>query len=135
MEPGRLWALAMNTTRARILRDVAAPGPPELVMRAEHRRLQGLVGAAAQPPAIAEADPLAADRRDFVVQVIQLLETHRLASDFDRLALFAAPALLGELRAGMPARLDATVVARVPRTLVEMPGDALLDAMRSELDV
>ncbi|WP_281354797.1 baeRF12 domain-containing protein [Rhodovulum strictum] len=137
MGDGRTWVLAMNPTRARILRGLGEPGAAgaaaELVMRAGHRHLLAAMDRAAAEGLTHDADPVAADQRDFVRQVVHLLEAHRLAGDFERLAVFASPALLCELRSQMPARLAATLAAERARSLMHLSEADLARAARSEL--
>ncbi|TCO72406.1 protein required for attachment to host cells [Rhodovulum euryhalinum] len=136
----------MNATRARILRGVDASGhgagQAELVMRTRHRHLRlmmdrhlALAGPAPSPSSRppGTVDALAEDERDFVRQVVQVLETHRLAGDFEHLAVFATPPLLGRLHTEMPARLAAILIAERPRCLVHLPEAELLQAVCHDL--
>ncbi|TCM77334.1 protein required for attachment to host cells [Rhodovulum steppense] len=143
----RVWGLAMTATRARILRGLSVPGAgglaTELVMRARHRHLIEAMqhppvdaGAAAPiPPPVPEgsSDPLALDQRDFVRQVVQILETHRVAGDFDRLAIFAPPAILAQLRAEMPSRLAKVIAAERSGCAIHLSETELQDVLRAEL--
>ena len=114
------WALVMNATRARILRGLSPGAPPELVMRAGHRRLRAMLAdrrglelpAGSQVP-----DPLHEDDRDFVREVVAMLEAHRLAGDFEVLTVIAAPRTYELLHEAMPGRLAARVHRRTERNL------------------
>lgn len=131
MQRDRLWSLVLNGTRARILRGLK-PGegahPSELVLRAEHRRLRKILAEGAGPGAD-PADPMAADQRDFIHQVIAVLETHRLAGDFDRLAVFAAPEALAMWRREVPDRLAARVIHEGSQNLIHLPARDLAQAV------
>lgn len=149
MDAGNLWILVMNATRARILRGLPGAMPPaavsgpangtawpaELVVRARQPYLRELLsGAAAAPPGAllprgrAAADwrrPLDADEALFCRQVSMMLEAHRLAGDFDRLAVFAAPDMLERLHEAMPAGLRERVTAEIAENLVALSEAAL----------
>ncbi|MGC9418777.1 MAG: host attachment protein [Rhodovulum sp.] len=125
MELDRIWIVVITATRARILRNSRSgpdgdAGAAELVLRADHRNLRDTMdrpvhhGRLTRICGIAGAvrsDPVEADQRDFFRQVVQVLETHRLAGDFAGFAICAEPSLLERFRAEMPARLAARVVA------------------------
>ncbi|WP_158243231.1 baeRF12 domain-containing protein [Acidimangrovimonas sediminis] len=128
-----LWILVMNTSRAQILRGIAGNGPGRprrLVLRAEQRRMAALLGAPeislpVSPPRPATGRPIwlraiEADQISFMKRVIDLLETHRVAGDFNRLAIFAAPKVLQRLRSAMPRRLRALVVAEIAENVVDL---------------
>lgn len=150
MDAGNLWILVMNATRARILRGLPGALPPaavsgpangtasptELVVRARQPYLRELLsGTAAAPPGALlprgrapAADwrrPLDADEALFCRQVSMMLEAHRLAGDFDRLAVFATPDMLERLHEAMPAGLRERVTAEIAENLVALPAAAL----------
>jgi protein required for attachment to host cells len=149
----RTWVLAMNATRARILRRLEddpddaendPPGAAELVLRTESRHLKDVMadapgrsfssGSAGRRSAIAYgSDPLAEDERLFVGQVAMLLDAHRRSGDFDRLAVFAEPGTLGMLRRHLPERLRAVITAEVPRNLLHLTPHELRRAVRRDL--
>lgn len=148
MASDSIWAVAINATRARVLRDLMERGtvrPAELVMRAEHRHLRDIM---ADKPGRSftsthqgrrsaieyGSDPLKEDQRDFVRQVTALLETHRLAGDFDKLVIAAEPSVLGLLRGEMPPRLARTVVAEFAKNLLHLSAQDLVDALSRELE-
>lgn len=135
MNRERLWSLVLNGTRARILRGLSDDDgslASELVVRAEHRRLREILTDASRAgPSRGETDkeqtggdrphPVLEDQRDFIRQVIAVLETHRLAGDFAQLAVFAAPDALGMWHQEVPERLAALVVREVRKTLIHLP--------------
>jgi len=141
MDHGSIWVLAMTATRARILRDLGdGTGAAELVMRADHRHLRalmearpGLHGAPAGPGPVSAPGQVAADQRDFVRQVVQVLEVHRLAGDFAHLAVFAGAASLDLLRAEMPVRLAERIVAERACCVMHLGPGALARRVREEM--
>ena len=143
----RIWALAMNGARARILRGLQPPSdalPAELVMKSEARHLRDIMsdkpgrsvssGSAGRRSAMEYAgDPLAEDQRDFIRQVIALLESHRRAGEFDHLVILAEHDVLGSLRHLMPAPLGAMVLRQVPKNLLHLSPQDLHRAAAQEL--
>jgi len=75
------------------------------------------------------SDPLAEDQREFIRQVIALLDSHRRAGDFDRLAIFAEHDMLGNLRQMMPQSLRDKVVREVPKNLLHLPAQELSEVV------
>ncbi|MBA3909607.1 MAG: host attachment protein [Rhodobacter sp.] len=152
-EQSRTWALAMNSARARVLRGLAEAGVDqevELVMKSEARNLRQsmsdgsgrdfrfrspsrrtapLAGSAAPG-----SDPVGDDRREFIRQVLAMLESHRRAGDFDKLAVFAEQDVLGTLRQMLPGTLRATVVCEVPRDLVHLSAQDLPRVILKAMD-
>ena len=142
------WFLVANATRARILRGLPRPGEaaaPELVMRATARKLRDIMAdkpgrsfsSASQGRRGAipyTSDPVAEDERNFVREVVALLETHRLAGDFDRLTVLAAPQTLGLFREEAPPALRARIRAEIAKNLAGIPEGALPAALRAELE-
>lgn len=132
MERDKLWVLVIDATRARILRGVrkdSQTGETELVLRAPHRALReimsGKPGRAAasmwrgRRSAVEYAsDPVHEDVVAFAKEVTVLLETHRKAGDFDRLAVFASPDMLGTLRAELTDGLNALVTSEAAKDLM-----------------
>ncbi|MBC7478019.1 MAG: host attachment protein [Pseudorhodobacter sp.] len=122
----------VNGARCRILRGVtgrAADAPAELVLRSEARNLRDIMsdkpgrlvtsnGGVRRSGMDYASNPIAEDQREFVRQIIALLESHRRAGDFDRLAIFAEHEMLGHLRQLMPETLADLVVREVPKYLL-----------------
>jgi protein required for attachment to host cells len=139
----RTWALVLNGARCRILRGISGSvddAPPELVLRSESRNLRDIM---ADKPGRSFAsarggrrsameyagDPLVEDQRDFVRQIIALLESHRRAGDFDKLAIFAEHDMLGHLRQMMPQALSDMVIREVPKNLLHLSAQDLAEAV------
>lgn len=139
----KTWAVVLNGARCRILRGVSGRGedaPAELVLRSESRNLRVILSdrpGRTFPPAAGGrrsamdcgSDPLAEDQRDFIRQIIALLEIHRRAGDFDMLAVFAEHDMLGHLRQMMPPTLADLVIREVPKNLVQLSAQDLAAAV------
>ena len=67
--------------------------------------------------------------QDFAQETLSVLESHLRAGRFNRLAVFAAPKMLGILRQEMPASLLAAVVLEKDANLINLPDDDLLDVV------
>jgi protein required for attachment to host cells len=145
MHMPRLWVLAADATRARIFRNVwsthAGKADPELVLRSENKRLRDMmtdkpgrsfasVGSmrSAMGP---HSDPVREDEKEFASSIAEVLECHRLAGDFDELAIFAAPQLLGDLRDVLPHGLKAVTVSEVPKNLTKQPAEEIYRAVEA----
>ena len=143
----RVWALAMNASRARIVRNIA--GDPsdqssELVIRSGAEHLREVMsdrpgrsfassGTGRRSAMEYGSDPLAEDERRFVRQVVDMLDTHRRAGDFDTLAIFAEPSVLGRLRDEMPERLRAVTTCEVPKNYLQVPANDLTGLLAKEI--
>ena len=139
----RTWALVLNGTRCRILRGISGRGddtPAELVLRFEARNLRDIMsdkpgrsfasmGGGRRSAMDYNSDPLVEDQRDFIRQIIALLESHRRAGDFDRLAVFADHDMLGHLRKMMPQSLADLVIYEVPKNLLHLSPQELAEAV------
>lgn len=139
----KTWALVLNGTRCRILRGISARGddtPAELVLRSEARNLREIMsdkpgrsfasmGGGRRSAMEYNSDPLAEDQRDFIRQVIALLESHRRADDFDQLAVFADHDMLGHLRKMMPQALADLVIYEAPKNLLHLSPQDLAEAV------
>ena len=128
------WVLVMSSTRARILRNLEDPGeetPVELVSRAAATHLRDALSQPAGRSIASDhsgrrsaiepgSDPVLRDMQDFAEETAALLEQHRHAGDFTRLAVFAEPKMLGILRAECPAALWAMVFLDQPLNLIAL---------------
>lgn len=135
MSGSRTWALVMNGVRARILRGVEnsdGEDPIEIVSRATSTHLREIMSdkAGRTFPSDGEgqrsamepgSDPILRDMQDFAAETVEVLERHRRAGDFARLAVFAEPKMLGILRAEFPSTLRAAVFLDLPLNLVSVP--------------
>ena len=132
MDDSRTWALVTNGVRARILRnlDDGDPGAPvELVRQADAVHLRDLLtdrqgrsfasDARGRRSALEPGtDPILRDMQDFARDMVGLLEDGHRAGAFNRLAILAAPKMLGLLRQAIPANLRACVVLEMASNLV-----------------
>jgi protein required for attachment to host cells len=139
----KTWALVLNGARCRILRGVSGRGddvPAELVLRSESRKLRDIMsdkpgrsfasgGGARRSAMEYGSDPVAEDQREFIRQIIALLESHRRAGDFDKLAIFAEHDMLGHLRQMMPQALADLVIREVPKNLMHLSAQELAEAV------
>jgi protein required for attachment to host cells len=130
----RTWSLVMNATRARIVRGIhhrSGEAQTELVLKTEAHKLKDILsdrpgrsfssGSAGRRSAMAYgSDPLEEDERNFVRQVLTLLDTHRRSEDFDALTVYAEPQTLGMIRNEIPAGLKGLVVKEVAKNLVHL---------------
>lgn len=146
-DTSRTWALVINGARCRIMRGVSARGHDaltELVLRSESRNLRDIMsdkpgrsfasmGGGRRSAMEYASDPVAEDQREFIRQVISLLESHRRASDFDRLAVFAEHDTLGHLRQMMPQTLADLVIREVPKNLLHHSAQELAEVVSREL--
>lgn len=141
------WVLVMNASRARVVRGLplrGAPAEPELVLRAETRRLREIMadrpgrsfssGARRRRSAMEYAsDPVREDERAFVRQVVALLEAHRLAGEFNALSVVAGARMLGLLREAMPRPLAALVRRECRLNLADVDEAHLPERLRQAL--
>jgi protein required for attachment to host cells len=139
----KTWALVLNGARCRILRGVSGRGedvPAELVLRSESRHLRDIMsdkpgrsftsgGGGRRSAMEYGSDPMAEDQREFIRQIIALLESHRRAGDFDKLAIFAEHDMLGQLRQMMPQSLADLVIREVPKNLLHLSAQELAEAV------
>jgi protein required for attachment to host cells len=143
----KTWALVINGARCRILRELSslAENPPaELVLRSESRNLREIMsdkpgrsfasmGGGRRSAMEYTSDPVAEDQREFIRQVIALLESHRRAGDFEKLAVFAEHDMLGHLRQLMPKSLRDLVIREVPKNFLHLPAQELVEVVVREL--
>lgn len=146
-DTSRTWALVINGGRCRILRGLAKKGDDavaELVLRCESRHLRDIMsdrpgrsfsskGGGRRSAMEYASDPIAEDQREFIRQVITLLESHRRAGDYDKLAAFAEHDMLGHLRQLMPRTLADIVIREVPKNLLHLSPQELAEAVAREL--
>ena len=109
---------------ARSLRDIMSDKPG---------RLFTSMGGGRRSAVDYAGDPIAEDQREFIRQIIALLESHRRADDFDRLAVFAEHDMLGHLRRMMPQSLTDLVIREVPKNLLHLSAQELAQAVSRAL--
>nr|WP_269844497.1 host attachment protein [Acidimangrovimonas sediminis] len=156
MGDARVWILVMNSSNAQILRrypPTGDPGERQIALRASRRRMSALLRA----PELAPPEEtfvgfgenfaqrtiwrraLDVDHLGFLHQVADFLEAHRVAGDFDGLAVFAGPKTLPRFLALMPVHLRQTVIAEFDQNLIDLPPDlmrsAIAAALRGRIDV
>lgn len=143
----RTWALVMNSAHCRVLRGVFAKGDDalgELVLDSEAKDLSQIMsdkpgrsfaskGGGRRSAMEYASDPVADHQRAFIRQALDLLEGHRRAGDFDKLAIFAEHDMLGHLRQLMPQPLRDTVIREVPKNLLHLSEHELSEAVSREL--
>lgn len=146
-DTSRIWALVINAARCRILRGLSTSGEAalaELVLRSEARNLRDIMsdkpgrsfaskGGGRRPSMEYASDPIADDQRDFIRQVTALLESHRRADDFDQLMVFAEHDMLGHLRQLLPRTLADMVIREVPKNLLHLSTQELVETVSHEL--
>lgn len=137
----RTWALVMGGTRARILRGVEDGDGEEQVEDIhiaveQHLRnfLTGNLGGDfpfgsgkrgfAIEPGI---DPVLRDMQEFASSICDVLEQHRRAGDFTRLAIVAEQKMLGILRPQLTATLRQSIILELPMNLMALPEPDLRD--------
>lgn len=144
MKRDRVWAVVMNAVRARIVRDTEErSGVRDLVVRAKQRHLRDMMAdrpgrsfSSAGPRRSAMeygSDPVREDMRAFAAEVVARLEEHRLAGDFDHLAVVATPQMLGILRPALTEGVRRIVVKETAKDLVSLPDAELKAAIRTIL--
>jgi protein required for attachment to host cells len=79
------------------------------------------------------SDPILRDMEDFARETLATLERHLSAGHLTRLAIFAAPKMLGILRRQMPASLHDVLILERDLNLINLPGADLRDAVNSAL--
>ena len=149
MHRPRTWALVADGIRARILRGLegGAPRPQphtELITRSRAQHLRDIMS---DRPGRAQAsdrsgrrsamepgsDPIRRDMQDFARELMDRLDSHRRAGDFDRLAIFAAPTMLGLLREEMPQAVRNTVFLERSQNLVQFDEAELREVVKREI--
>jgi protein required for attachment to host cells len=147
-DTSKTWALVIDGARCRVLRGLTTKGDDalaELVLRSEHRNLRDIMsdkpgrsfpsaGGGRRSALEYASDPVAEDQRNFIRQVIALLESHRRASDFDKLAVFAEHGMLGHLRQLLPQSLRDRVIREVPKNFLHLPAQELSEVIARELE-
>ena len=146
----KTWALVTNGVRARILRgldDDASENPIELDSKAESTHLRDILSDKAGRSFASDAsgrrsamepgsDPILRDMQDFAQEILATLEDHLRAGHLTRLAIFAAPRMLGILRQEMPAHVGKAVLLERDLNLINLSDaelrDAVIGALREE---
>lgn len=141
------WALVSNGVRARILRtldDSDREAPPELVRKTKAAHLRDHLSdrpgrsfssdaSGRRSALVPGSDPILHDMEEFARELVDLLDDAHRARAFDRLAMIAAPRMLGLLRNAMPPTLHACVVLERPANLLWLSGPELCATIRGML--
>ena len=139
----KTWALVCDGVRARILRDLEDGDwhdPIELVSKAKSTHLRDYLsdkagrsfasGAGGRRSAMEPgSDPVLHDMQEFAQETLGVLEDHFRQGHLTRLAIFAAPKMLGILRREMPASLNSAVILESDLNLINLPEAELRDAV------
>ena len=139
----KTWALVSDGVRARILRDLEdgnSHDPIELVSKAKSTHLREYLsdkagrsfasGADGRRSAMEPgSDPVLRDMQDFAQETFSVLEDHFRKRNLTRLAIFAAPKMLGVLRREIPASLKDAVTLERDLNLVNLPEADLRNAV------
>ncbi len=148
MKKPMTWALVADGARARVLRGVESDSPAaplELASKASTSHL-GEMMSDQQGRSFASAgtgrragmepgtDPVRRDMQDFARETLQTLEKHYRKGAFQRLAVFAAPKMLGILRDEMPASLRDSVILEKPANLLWQSDAELLASVREAVN-
>jgi protein required for attachment to host cells len=139
----KTWALVTDGVRARILRDLEdgnSHDPIELVSKAKSTHLRDYLsdkagrsfasGADGRRSAMEPgSDPVLRDMQDFAQETFSVLEDHFRKGHLTRLAIFAAPKMLGVLRREIPASLKDAVTLERNLNLFNLPEADLRNAV------
>lgn len=134
MAGAKTWALVSDGVRARIVRGLDEDDPEEsieVVSKAESTHLRDILsdksgrsfasfGGGRRSGMEPGSDPIRRDMQDFAKETFEVLERHHRAGDFEKLAIFAEPRMLGVLRDEMPSTLHAVVTTEQPVNLVQL---------------
>ncbi|MCQ0989327.1 host attachment protein [Jiella marina] len=137
METMRIWVLVADPMRARIVRDAMSQlsdGPAELVLRARNRRVRSVMMDSAVSRAVAETSETSAeasrllleeDVENFACMLVDILESHYRAGEFDRFAIVAVAPFMDILRSMLTASLRSVLLAAIVRDLTRLPAAEL----------
>jgi protein required for attachment to host cells len=134
------WIVVADGDRAKVFEN-GGPGKgltPVKPLWLEQERLKageimadkpGRAGAGTAPGSRAameyHTDPVAVRERRFVERLADVLEQKRAEGRFDRLVIAAAPTALGDIRPALSDALRETILAEVPKDLVNVPAPKL----------
>ena len=144
MARNKTWALVTNGVRARILRGIEdgdSKEPIEINSKADSTHLRDILsdksgrsfssGDSGRRSGMEPgSDPILRDMQDFAHEILSVLETHLRAGRVSRLAVFAAPKMLGILRREMPPSLRQTVILERSANLINLPEADLRNVVR-----
>lgn len=144
MTRAKTWALVSNGLHAQILRDLEkAAGAPPIVMesRADSPHLGDMLsdkagrsfasdGSGRRAALEPGSDPVLHDMQNFAREIVDCLEAHHREGALTRLAVFAAPRMLGVLRQQMPEALAAATILERDVNLINLPEAELRTTVR-----
>jgi protein required for attachment to host cells len=144
MTRAKTWALVSNGLHAQILRDLEqAAGPAPIVMESQTDsphlgdmlsdrpgRSFASDGSGRRAALEPGSDPILHDMQVFAREIVQCLEDHHRNGALTRLAVFAAPRMLGVLRDQMPEALGAATILERDLNLINLPEAELRATVR-----
>ncbi|MFN3953060.1 MAG: host attachment protein [Pararhodobacter sp.] len=151
IEKRKIWALVMNSTHARILRDLGTGGrepeansAAELEFRIDAKQLGDVMtdrpgrsfasfGGGRRSAMEYGSDPLAEETRNLIREVIAALEKHQRRGAFRELAIYAEASVLGELRKMLPQPLRALVCKETSANYLQTPPQELSQTLAEDL--
>lgn len=146
----KTWALVTNGVRAKVLRGLETSAPEQLIeistksasphlgeiMSDRAGRSFASDGHGRRSAMEPGSDPILRDMQDFAGEMLEMLEARHHAGEMTRLAIFAAPKMLGILRKQMPASLRGAVFLQRDLNLIGLSGadlrEAVMKAIREE---
>ncbi len=149
MKPTKTWVLVADGSRARVLENL---GPGKGLHQLPHSTEDWLLApdhelGTDRPGRVfnsvgevrhaleATSDPHREQKRAFAHHLVKELDARFGAKEFDRLVLIAPPAMLGDLRAALPAELGKFVVGSVAKDLTHVPVEGVQEAVGEVLAV
>lgn len=141
------WALVTNGVHARILRGLEKGDQEqsiEIANKSDTTHLGEMMsdksgrsvssGTGGRRSAMEPgSDPVHRNMQDFAQETLSVLETHLRAEHFNRLAVFAAPKMLGIIRHEMPSSLQKAVMLESDANLINLPDADLQDFVRNAI--
>lgn len=143
----KTWALVTNGVHARILRGLEKGDheePIEIINKSDTTHLGEMMsdklgrsvssGTGGRRSAMEPgSDPVHRNMQDFAQETLSVLETHLRAEHFNRLAVFAAPRMLGIIRHEMPSLLQKAVMLESDANLINLPDADVQDFVRNAI--
>lgn len=130
MKPRITWVLIADGARGRIVRDLEATGDVaarlhDLTFETEQKQLREIMADRPGRSFASEgsrrsameyhSDPVREQESAFADMLVEQLERHHAAREYDRLAIVAEPRMLGLLRQKLSPKLSGAVIKEVPK--------------------
>lgn len=145
MKPERIWHVVMDDGRSRILRKLSGPHEPtpvEIVIQGKNREMRDAfqdrptrsfssAGGGRRSAVEPSSDPIEADARAFMHEVLGYLEDQEKAGAFDKLVVIAPPQTIGRWRAEIPNSLQTRVQKEIVKNLMQLSPPELVGAIRA----